>query len=76
MLEDNRKKITIFVDEALHRAAKMKVAGSGSSFQEVLNVLLMEWTEGSKTIQTPTTRRPSPRDRWHATLDEVPLRQD
>jgi len=71
MLEDNRKKITIFVDEALHRAAKMKVAGSASSFQEVINGLLMEWTEGHKTIQTPATRRPSPRDRWHAALDEI-----
>jgi len=71
MLEDNRKKITIFVDEVLHRAAKMKVAGSDSSFQEVLNSLLQEWTEGSKVIQNPATRRPSPRDRWHAALDEI-----
>jgi hypothetical protein len=70
MPEANRKKITLFVDEVLHRSARVKIADLDSSFQEVLTRLLTEWTEGRKAIQIPA-RSPAARDRWHAALDEI-----
>jgi hypothetical protein len=69
MPEANRKKITIFVDDALHRATRVKIAELDSSFQEVCTRLLTEWAEGGKAIQIPA--RSAARDRWHAALDEI-----
>jgi hypothetical protein len=70
MPEANRKKITIFVDAALHRAARVKIAELDTSFQEVFTRLLTDWVEGRKAIEIPA-RSAAPRDRWHATLDEI-----
>jgi len=70
MPEANRKKITIFVDEPLHRAARVKIAELDSSFQEVFTRLLTEWSEGRKAIQIPA-RSAATRDRWHTALDEI-----
>jgi hypothetical protein len=70
MPEANRKKITLFVDEALHRSARVKIAELDSSFQEMLTRLLTDWDEGRKTIQVPA-RSSAARDRWHAALNEI-----
>ncbi len=50
--EDKRKKITVFVDEAVHRPARIKIAEMDSSFQAVLAELLSRWAAGAITLST------------------------
>lgn len=53
---DDRKKITVFVDPELHKAASVKLAQKGGkpagySFQSVVTELLADWTGGKKDVQ-------------------------
>jgi hypothetical protein len=53
--QDDRKKITVFVDPVIHKDAAIKLAQlggkpAGFSFQSVLEQLLAEWAGGKREV--------------------------
>jgi hypothetical protein len=44
MAEDKEKKLTILIDEEIHKPARIKIAELNTSFQTVLLGLLRGWT--------------------------------
>lgn len=72
--KDDRKKITLFVESDLHKAAAVKLAQlggvpAGYSFQSVLEELLAEWSGGKREVE-PQPEKPVA-DRYREDLDRL-----
>lgn len=72
--QDDRKKITVFVDPELHKAASVKLAQKGGkpagySFQSVVTELLADWTGEKKEVQIQPEKVSS--DRYREDLQRL-----
>lgn len=72
--QDDRKKITVFVDSDTHKAAAVKLAQKGGkpagySFQSVLEDLLADWAGGKREV-APSPEKPGV-ERYREDLDRL-----
>lgn len=72
--QDDRKKITVFVDPGVHKEAAVKLAQlggkpAGYSFQSVLEQLLAEWAGGKREVEAQPDK--ASQDRYRDDLDRL-----
>ncbi len=58
MTESTKKKITVYLDEELHRPARVKIADLDTSFTAVMQQLLRDWTFSDAKAPAPPAAGP------------------